>query len=507
MTDELKKVFEEAQTKAKSELERICLEEIHNLGISKTHTDFLGSHTVVTYPPLDALTKVQLPGAVFTSIKFGPEVDAYVHIPFCEYPCKFCPYTTLSINGGDNEQTLPYTTALKSEVSLWARKLKERDSRVRSLYVGGGTPFALPSGQLEDMLEFVRETLPFTEEPEICVETSPKATLDEDAQNKFDILRRFGTTRMSIGVQSFDYETLRNTARTFRGHKQGDEERAVRILLESGIPNINVDMIQDLPLSSGNYLDRLREDLLAISRLRPPHITWYNLRLRPETTFSRHGVETAMEEQSLHSRLAIWNFMEGIGYRVLEGDRFVTDESFEDNFRKTRGSVDTDLLGMGVSAYSHVGDAFFCNPRETGSTVRADSQRAIQEYVQKMNEDGVAISHVFPFTPDEKMAGRIALGLKRGVRLDEIGRDDSRFGDIRAYRETVLEPARRLIDAGLIEVKDGVMYFTRTGRLFENEICAKFYTPRAIFLAHKKRGTLTPEIGAAYQEYIGRSNS
>ena len=500
MTQNLAEAFAEASRRAESELEDICLDDIHNLGISKTHSDLLGSHTVVTYPPLDSLREVD-GTLLFKELQFRPEVDAYMHIPFCEYPCKFCPYTTLSVSGRDGEQMPDYMGVLKTEITTWSKKLREQNAQVRSLYVGGGTPFAIPAEQLDDIMAFVRTTLPFTNDPEICVETSPRATLQDDAQRKLEILKRYGTKRMSIGIQSFDFESLRDMARTFRGHTPDDEERAVRILLESGIPNVNIDMIQDLPIRSKDYLERLKQDLFEVADLKPQHVTWYNLRLRPETAYARHDVQLVTEHQSLHTRLTIWNFMEQIGYIVLEGDRFALAESYEDKFRQTRGSVDTDLLGMGVSAYSHLHPGLFHNPREIGSTVRADSQRAVQKYKQKVMRDGHAITYGFPLTKDEILAGKFALGLKRGVSLEELHEFLAFSPECGPYNNMVLHPSTKLIDAGLLEVKDGKVQFTRTGRLFENEICATFYSPRVRFFAHDRRGTMTEDLRKEYQSY------
>lgn len=500
MTQNLAEAFTIASEKAESELEHICLDKIHDLGISKTHSDLLGSHTVVTYPPLDSLREVD-GDLLFKELQFQPEVDAYMHIPFCEYPCKFCPYTTLNVSGSDDEQMPDYMDVLKTEISTWSKKLTEQSAKVRSLYIGGGTPFAVPTEQLEDIIAFVKRTLPFTENPEICVETSPRATLQDDTQKKLEILKKYGTTRMSIGIQSFDFESLRDMARTFRGHTQDDEERAVRILLESGIPNVNIDMIQDLPVRSKDYLERLKDDLLKVAELKPQHVTWYNLRLRPETAYARRDVQLVTEEQSLHTRLTIWNFMEQIGYIILEGDRFALAESYEDTFRQTRGSVDTDLLGIGVSSYSHLHPGFFHNPREIGSTVRADSQKAVRKYIEKVMKDGHAITYGFPLTEDEILAGKFALGLKRGVSLEEVHEFLAFSPECGPYNNMVLHPSTKLIDAGLLEVKYGKVQFTRTGRLFENEICATFYSPRVRFFAHERRGTVTEEVKQDFQSY------
>ncbi len=512
MAADLEGVFRDASMRAKEELETICLEEIHKLGISKTHSDLLGSHTVVTYPPLDALEPVN-GEALFSDISFQPLVDAYMHIPYCEYPCEFCPYTTLNVAGPSANKMPDYFEALQKEITTWALKLQKQNAKVRSLYVGGGTPFIIPTEQLESILSFAFKTLPFSEHPEICVETSPRATMQQDAQKKLEMLKAYGITRMSIGIQTFDFESLRDMARTYRGHSAEDEEMAVRALLNSGIPNVNIDMIQDMPLKSKDYLERLKRDLFKVAELKPQHVTWYNMRLRPETTYARRDIRMVTEKESLHTRLAIWNFMESIGYLVLEGDRFALAETFDDNFRKTRGSVETDLLGIGVSAYSHVRveslrermfQAFFQNPRVTGGAVRADSKKATETYIDAVKKNGHAISTGFFFGADEHLAGKLALGLKRGVPCEEIHEPCAWDPECGGYLDFVLNPSEDLLKAGLLRIDDGVVGFTRKGRLFENEVCARFYTPTVRYLAHKKRGTLDKETEERFHGYASR---
>lgn len=497
--------FDQALESARQELATFDLNAVHALGLSKVHTDLLGSHTVVTYPPLDSLSKDIDSDRLLQKVKFGQTVNGYAHVPWCEYPCKFCPYTTLGIKGQDIERMPEYFQALQKEVKMWAEKMKRDSSQMESLYIGGGTPFAIPTSKLEWLVSMLRTEIPFTSNPAISVETTPFAALQPDARDKFGILRANGVNRMSMGVQSFDFPTLKDTARTFQGHKDGDEEKAVRVLLDSEIPHINIDMIQDLPEQAGSPLDRLRNDLETVVRLQPHHITWYNMRLRPETTYARRGTSfKSPEEESLLHRLTIWNFMEVAGYQVLEGDRFAKGKEYEDKFRKARGSVTKDLLGMGVSAYSHVNEVFFQNPRVTGNNVRSDSKLATEQYVERLRNGNHAITFGFPIDASERLAALFALGLKAGVDLEEI--ENVAFGqpDCGAYIRHVINPsADRYVPAGLLEVKDGRIRFTRLGRLFENEICASFYSPTVVAEAKARRGELAPELMRLYQNYEG----
>ena len=504
MGNDLVATFREATERASEELARFDLKAVHSLGLSKVHTDLLGSHTVVTYPPLDALSADIDPDLLLGEVNFRSTVNGYAHVPWCEYPCKFCPYHTENINAPDAKERMDaYFPALEKEAQMWSELLRRDSSQMESLYIGGGTPFAIPANRLERLVSFLRAEIPFSDNPTICVETTPFAVLQPDARDKFAILKANGVNRMSMGVQSFDFETLRDTARTFKGHKKVDEERAVKILLDSGINHINIDMIQDLPEQSSSPLDRLRVDLETISRLQPQHITWYNMRLRPQTTYARRGSSrVSPEEESLLHRLTIWNFLEAAGYQVLEGDRFARGAEYEDKFRKSRGSVTRDLLGMGVSAYSHVNGIFFQNPRVIENNVRLDSKIATDQYIDRLRKGNHAITFGFPIDAPEKLAALFALGLKNGVSHQEL--HDACFGqpDCGAYMAHVANPRiQNYLNAGLLRLNDGRIEFSRLGRLFENEICASFYSPAVVAAAKARRGELTEELKALYKNY------
>src|SRR3989344_9613093 len=117
---------------------------------------------------------------------------------------------------------------------------------------------------------------------------------------------------------------------------------------------------------------------------------------------------------------------------------------------------------------------------------------------------GHAITYGFPLTPDELLAGKLALGLKKGVSHEELHEALTYARECGAYNDIILQQSHELIEAGLLEVRDGRIQFTRKGRLCENEICARFYSLRVIHAAHERRGTLTPEITSQYEQYRGR---
>ena len=121
----LEELFNACVQESKKELTSINLKQIHDLGIHKKTNDLLGSHTVVTYPPLDSLQKAD--ESIFGRINFRKEIDLYVHLPFCEYPCKFCPYTTLNNFGEDSKKIPDYFSALKKEILTWKEKLKQNN--------------------------------------------------------------------------------------------------------------------------------------------------------------------------------------------------------------------------------------------------------------------------------------------------------------------------------------------------------------------------------------------
>src|SRR3984885_3513284 len=419
-----------------------------------------GSHTVVTYPPLDYLSTLDH-NEIVGSIKPVAKLNLYLHVAFCEYVCRFCHYTTVRtrIGEGDDRRDA-YVRALLKEVRRWKEHLGA--SGLESLYIGGGTPTVLPE---KELVELIGALEGFKKRPgfRACVETSPVTASSDAGRKKLASLVGAGVGRFSIGVQSFDDRLLR----THRGHDLQVVLRAVENVMERNVES-NVDLIQDLP---GQTDESIANDVKWTSCFRPHQVTWYVLRFQPGSVWSKSvpasAGELAGSLESVRRRALIRRAMESIGYLSRPGGRFVRDASIEDTYKNVRSQSETNLLGVGASAYSHVWGYFF---RNTPST---HSPSGVAHYIERSNRGELPVERGLRLDALERAAGKIVAGIRSRLRLPFP------TPDTEAYLGHTKKQLDDLADLGLVNRDDEHYYsLTELGSLFEEEICASFYTDR-----------------------------
>lgn len=433
---------------------------LDQLGLRRARTGLGGSHTVVTYPPLDALAPLE-GEEIVERVTPCPNLSLYLHVAFCEYLCPFCHYDTefARIGTQETEPMRAYMKALQTELKFWQARLG--GSTLGSVYIGGGTPTSLPEERLSELLSEVRR-LAVLPEAVLCVETSPLTTVAPDGLQKLQALVEQGVNRFSIGIQTFDDQLLRRT----RGH--GQVEALLAMDLISGlVRNINIDLIQDLP---GQTDDHLLTDLEFIERFRPAQVTWYVLRIRPEASwfprFNRQSLVLAESSESIRRSLLVREGLARLGYLAQPGGRFVLAERYHDRFKEIRSGLDVTLLGLGVSAYSHGWGYLFRN------TYSREKRQGLLDYVARVEQRGHAIEAGLKIDEVERTASLLVSGIRYGVRLPEATERTARYLNY-AYQQLT-----KLLRAGMVEVDtEGVYRLTKWGSLVEEEICAMFYSP------------------------------
>jgi oxygen-independent coproporphyrinogen-3 oxidase len=436
-----------------------CLRLLDSGLISRVRTDLGGSHTVVTYPPLDSLHAID-PAEITDAVRPVEAINLYVHIAFCEVLCPFCHYDTAfsNISADESQSVRSYLSALGTEIQVWKRLIA--GSTAGSLYIGGGTPTAISTERLLSILESL-DNIPRAAGFSCCVETSPLTTVAPDGKDKLAALVGAGVDRLSIGVQTFNSQLLRRS----RGYTSEVAIEALHIL-GSLIDNVNVDMIQDLPDQTEEHV---LDDLDCVENLKPAQVTWYILRLRPEAAwfsrYNRSALEISGPIESVRKRLLIREGMERMGYISRPGGRFVRKDTIRDQFKDIRASLGSTLLGMGVSAYSHGWGAFFRN------TFSRANINGIQSYVERLASGAFPIETGCWIDDVERAAGSLVFGIRTGVRLPETTIANHQY-IARAERTLA-----RLQGAGLVAADAGGRYsITELGSIFEEEICSLFYS-------------------------------
>lgn len=195
----------------------------------------------------------------------GGEIDVYIGIPFCTTRCSYCSFAAEALK--DYGRVQSYLTALFAELGACVAFAREAGVKVRSVYVGGGTPTSLSDGDFRRLLESAKAFDPLRE---FVVEAGRPDTITNE---KLAIMAGLGVTRTSINPQTMSDETLE---RIGRGHTAHDIKRAFALTRGYGLP-VNMDIIIGLP---GETREDVRRTLDGLGMLSPESLTVHTLALK-----------------------------------------------------------------------------------------------------------------------------------------------------------------------------------------------------------------------------------
>ena len=201
-----------------------------------------------------------------------PPLSLYIHVPWCEKKCPYCDFNSHARKGPLPERE--YINALLADLDqelpgIWGRKL-------RSIFIGGGTPSLLSAESVDSMLSGIRARIGCVADIEITMEANPGSS----ESGKFAEFRSAGVNRLSIGVQSFNDKSLRNIGRV---HDGMSARLAVSAALSAGFENFNLDLMFALP---GQQIDDAVADINTALSFDPPHLSCYQLTIEPNTAFN-----------------------------------------------------------------------------------------------------------------------------------------------------------------------------------------------------------------------------
>ena len=198
------------------------------------------------------------------------DVSLYVGIPFCPTRCIYCSFVSRTI-GRRSDLIEPYLQALLKEIQVTGQLLAQSGRKVRTIYIGGGTPTSLTTPQMIRLLDAIRDSFDLSGLLEFTVEGGRPDTLD---QEKLDAIRAHGADRMSINPQTMEDSVLRACRRP---HTGADVLRAYRQAEQAGFKAINMDLIAGLPTDT---VEGFRRTLDATAALNPANITVHTLALK-----------------------------------------------------------------------------------------------------------------------------------------------------------------------------------------------------------------------------------
>lgn len=205
-----------------------------------------------------------------------PPLSLYIHIPWCIQKCPYCDFNSHAVKQGIPEQE--YIAHLLADLDLDLGYVQGRT--LHSIFIGGGTPSVFSADGISAILNGVQKKIPFAPDIEITMEANP-GTVEAE---RFAGYVKAGVSRFSIGVQSFQNEKLTRLGRIHRGNEACyAAELATALLTTSSLQSFNLDLMHGLPEQS---IDDALSDLRQAIALQPPHLSWYQLTIEPNTVFA-----------------------------------------------------------------------------------------------------------------------------------------------------------------------------------------------------------------------------
>ena len=307
------------------------------------------------------------------------EYDLYIGIPFCTTRCAYCSFASGEL-GSCGKLVEPYLDALIQEIRESAALMNEKGLKIRSAYMGGGTPTALNAAQLDRVLTEAQKYFPGARE--WTVEAGRPDTIDRD---KLKAMKEHEITRISVNPQTFSNDTLRIIG---RAHTAEDTLSAYQLAREMGFDHINMDLIAALP---GEGLPEFSKTLEKTISLRPESITVHTLAIKRSSKLHEQGYTQISAEEAgemvtfarqtlteagyrpyyLYRQKYMAGNLENVGY-ALPGHACLYNI---DNMEET-----TRILALGAGAITK-----WLFPRER-RIERAPNVRNIEQYIDRVSE-------------------------------------------------------------------------------------------------------------------------
>lgn len=329
----------------------------------------------------------------------------YVHLPFCRQKCFYCDFPSYA---GQEGRMAVYVEALLGELAREGAPLRAAWGPPRTVYLGGGTPTALPPALMERLLAGLREFLAAAPDAlEFTCECNP-GTVDAAY---LSLLRAGGVNRLSLGVQTFDDALLRRIGRI---HTAAQARAAVRQARAAGFRNLSLDLMYGLP---GQTLAGLEMSVQQALALAPQHISIYGLQVEEGTPFARAQAAGQLALPTEEESEVMYDYMTAAlpaaGYARYEISNFARP-GFES--RHNLGYwQDVPYLGVGAAAHSYLDGQRYENPR------------GIEEYLAALRESGRARREEEPLTRATSMEEFAFLALRTARGIDRA-RFAARFG-------------------------------------------------------------------------------
>ena len=367
--------------------------------------------------------------------------SAYVHIPFCTQICYYCDFSKVFIK---NQPVDSYLEHLLQEFHSYDIQ------KLRTLYIGGGTPTALSASQLEVLLEGLTKNLDLSVLEELTIEANP-GDLDAD---KIAVLKNSAVNRVSLGVQTFDDKMLKKIGRS---HTEKDIYENIDRLKLAGFDNISIDLIYALP---GQTMEQVKDNVAKAIALDIPHMSLYSLILENHTVFMnrmrRGKLPLPKEELEAEMFEYIIAELERAGFVHYEISNF-SKQGFESRHNLMYWD-NAEYYGIGAGASGYV------------DGVRYKNHGPIRHYLKAVEEGSARINEEH-LSQREQMEEEMFLGLRKKSGIS-MARFEEKFE--RSFQGLYGQIVRDLVQQGLMQVEGDRVRMTKRGLFLGDTVAERF---------------------------------
>ena len=361
----------------------------------------------------------------------------YIHIPFCQSRCIYCGFYSTTLLALRDE----YVAAVVREMTM-----REPGSDICTIYLGGGTPSQLSTGQLRTLLYNINKVYHVMPDAETTIECNPDDIDEEYAMELADM----GFNRVSLGAQTFSDEQLR---RIKRRHNAKQVDKAVSLLRKAGINNISIDLMFGFP---DETLSQWESDIQHAIALQPQHISAYSLTYETGTPLHRMLIEGKIretdEDLSLQMFETLVSSLTAASYEHYEISNFA-----KTYFRSRHNSNywhDVPYIGLGAAAHSY------------DILQRSWNVADIREYIRIVDSGSRPIEDFETIDSDTHYNDIVttALRTREGIELEKLTTEQ---------REYLLYAARLMAEHGLLAITDTHVHLTHSGIFVSNTVMSE----------------------------------
>ncbi|NKF50040.1 radical SAM family heme chaperone HemW [Shewanella sp. WXL01] len=373
-----------------------------------------------------------------------PPLSLYIHIPWCVQKCPYCDFNSHGQNGELPQQQ--YVHALLEDLKQDLKYVHGR--RIHTIFIGGGTPSLFSAAAIKRILDGAKQMIGFEDDIEITMEANP-GTLEHD---DFSAYRQAGVTRLSIGIQSFSKDKLNLLGRI---HDDNEAVVAAASAKQAQYQSFNLDLMHGLPSQS---FDEAMQDIEQAAALQPPHLSWYQLTIEPNTLFHSKPPQLPDDEN-------LWQIYEQgqkrlaqLGYQQYEISAYAKPGfQCRHNLNYWRFG---DYLGVGCGAHGKITDVENHRIIRTVKIKHPKGYLKTDDYTfdtQYVDKDELAIEYLMN-----------RLRLIEPILKSEF---EQRTG---LAANSLDEGMKQAKERGLIEETEHHWQLTAKGQMFVNEVLSLF---------------------------------